>query len=505
MDFHSEVSEMARAIPRWIPALVVLPALVGCDTGAANQADFTLETAAVVRGDLESSVEATGTVEAIRVMEIRSQASGEILNMPVELGDEVDRGDLLLQIDPRDERNELEQARADLEQAQAQLTVAESRIQRMRSLRDSGVVTAEELESAIVEHANARSDQVRARTRLELAEERLEDATVSAPIAGTIVEKNVEEGQVVTGTRDLTGGTVLLRMADLSHIQVRTLVDESEIGGVAPGLPAAITVEAYPERTFHGEVLQIEPQATVDQNVTMFAVLTQIPNDERLLKPGMNADVEIILGRKENVLKLPNSGVKMPDEARQLVSALGLDETLLEQRVAAGGGTGDGGSTPDRPGGSPRGGDGPAADNGSPGAGETSREEGAEGEEGEMTVERLRSLSPQERRERMASMSAGERRRLMSQMRAAGGRGGPGSSARPGGGGRRPAFVFVRDEEGLLTLRPVLLGLSSWEETEVVAGLEEGDTVVEVPLALVQQSEMLQRFRSRSGIPGMGN
>ncbi|NIP58652.1 MAG: efflux RND transporter periplasmic adaptor subunit [Gemmatimonadetes bacterium] len=447
-----------------------------CGSGSANEPGFSLETATVERGALESSVEATGTVEAIRVLEVRSQASGEILNMPVELGDEVEQGALLLEIDPRDEVNEVEQARADLEQAQAQLAVAESRLSRMRALRDSGVVTAEELETAIVEHANARSAHVRAQTRLELAQEQRADATVRAPISGTIVEKGVEEGQVVTGTRDLTGGTVLLRMADLSEVQVRTLVDESEIGGVGPGLPASITVEAYPDRTFRGEVLQIEPQATVEQNVTMFAVLTRIPNESRLLKPGMNADVEIVLGRREGVLKLSNSAVKMPDEARQLVSALGMDPELLDRRITTGG-------------------EGAAA-SGDPEQSVSREETGAL-----PGPERLRSMSREERRELLQSLSSEERRELMRRLPG----GGPGGASASGAvSGPRPAFVFVR-EDGVLTLSPVTVGLSSWEETEIVAGLEEGDAVVEVPLALVQQSELLERFRRRSGVPGMTN
>jgi len=461
-------------------AAFLLAAVLGvgaCGSGSANEPGFSLETATVERGGLESSVEATGTVEAIKVLEVRSQASGEILNMPVELGDEVEQGALLLEIDPRDEVNEVEQGRADLEQAEAQLGVAESRLARMRALRDSGVVTAEELETAIVEHANARSSHVRAQTRLELAQEQRADATVRAPISGTIVEKGVEEGQVVTGTRDLTGGTVLLRMADLSEVQVRTLVDESEIGGVGPGLPASITVEAYPDRTFRGEVLQVEPRATVEQNVTMFAVLTRIPNESRLLKPGMNADVEIVLGRREGVLKLSNSAVKMPDEARQLVSALGMDAGLLDQRVEAG----DEGASPSR---------GSA---------------GAASDEGDRVLpgpERLRAMSTEERRELLRSSSPEERRELMRRLRS----GGPGEASASGAAtGPRPAFVFVRDDQGVLTLKPVRVGLSSWEETEIVAGLEEGDAVVEVPLALVQQSELLERIRRRSGVPGMRN
>ena len=476
-----------------------LALLVACGGGREDESGrLTLEESVVSRGSLKSSVEATGTVEPIRSVEVRTQASGEILRMPVELGDEVESGEVLLEIDPRNEVNALEQARADLERSEAELTVARSRLERMQALRDSGVVTTEEYESALVSHANARSAFVRAETQLELAQDQRADATVNAPISGTVIQKNVEEGQVVTGTRDLTGGTVLLVLADLANVQVRTLVDESEIGGVQPGLPASITVEAYPDRTFQGEVLQVEPQATVEQNVTMFAVLSRIPNDERLLKPGMNANVEIVLGERTNVLKVANGGVKMPSEARQLVSAIGMDPALLEQRVQVAGAP-------------------------------------TEDQEGDVpSLDELASMSQSERRELMQSLDAEQRRQLASRMRerggfegqaggraAVGGRaplaigpGGPPPGALFGGaagGGPsrttdrsspRDAFAFVRTAEGGLTLEPIRVGLSSWEETEILGGLEEGDTVVNVPLALVQQSEMLDRFRSR--MPGLG-
>lgn len=466
-----------RPFGRLLMAGLVL-ALPACGSGSASQSELTLENASVTRQDIEAAVEATGTVEPIRRVEVKSQASGEILEMPVDLGDRVERGDLLARIDPRDEVNELAQARADLEQAQAQLQVAESRLERARALRDSGVVTAEELESAILEHANARSAHQRSTTRLELAREQRDDATVRAPIAGTVIGKQVEEGQIITSTRDVTGGTTLLTMADLAEVQVRTLVDESEIGSVNEGLPAEIAVEAYPDRAFRGEVLKIEPEATVEQNVTMFAVLTRIPNDEGLLRPGMNADVTIVVGRQEDVLALPNAGVKMPDEARRLIEALGMDASLVEQEAPSV--DGDGGE-----------------------ASEGAEAAAASEEEGDdlPDPEEVRSMSPDERRELFASLDGAERRRLVERMREAR----EAAEARRDAGEPRKAFVFVRNGTGDLTLKPILVGLSNFEYTHVVAGLGEGDEVVQVPLALVQQRELLQRMRQRSGVPGMSS
>lgn len=460
-------------------AAALIAALSGCTTGEANEAEQTLQIETASRQSIVSSVEATGTIEPIRIIEVKSQAGGEVLALPVELGDNVERGKLLVRIDPRDVNNAFEQAKADLDVAVARFDVAERQLERMQELHNSDIVTEVELESAILEHANANAALVRAKTNLELAEDKLNDVTLRAPITGTIVERTVEQGQVVTGTRDLTGGTVLMRMADLNEVQVRTLVDETDIGRLEPGLPAEITVEAYPNRTFHGTVLKIEPQAVVEQNVTMFAVLTRIQNDEDLLRPGMNSDVEVVIGQRQDVLTLPNSGVKTQQAAQQLANALGIevDVNVLLREARRGSETTE--STQ------------PAND-----------EPVINGRR----MSEIQSLSQTERREWFQGLSAAERSQMMQQFQ----------GARPGGGGRgnrqppvnsgepRPAFVFYYDEVGMLTLKPVMIGLSDFDNTEIVSGLTEGEEVVAVPFSLIQQQEFLNRIRSRSGLPGIG-
>jgi HlyD family secretion protein len=352
------------------------------------------------------------------------------------------------------------------------LQIAERRLARSQALHDSSIVTAEELETEMLEHANARAALVRGEANLELATDRLNDVVVRSPIDGTVVEREIEAGQIVTSTREVTGGTLLMRMADLSEVQVRTMVDETDIGSIETDLPAEITVEAYPDRTFRGTVLKIEPQAVVDQSVTMFAVLTRIVNEESLLRPGMNSDVEIVIGRRDEALTLDNGGVKTPDEARQLVEALGLDPSLLEQEVEV------------------------ASEEPSDG-----EEPGEEPEGDDAVLEQLRSMTQDERRSYFQGLEPGERQRLFHLMRAAREQQEQADRANPTR--PRPAFVFVEDDAGVLTLKPVMIGLSSWEYTEVLAGLREGDEVLEVPLSLVQQQELLQRIRSRSGVPGV--
>ncbi|MGH7539742.1 MAG: hypothetical protein ACRELC_01965, partial [Gemmatimonadota bacterium] len=230
-------------------------------------------------------------------------------------------------------------------------------------------------------------------------------------------------------------------------------------------------------------VLKIEPQAVVEQNVTMFPVLTRIGNDDHLLRPGMNADVQIVIGREEDVLALPNSALKTPQEATQLARALGIDVDMetLEREAAAPGGDGE-----------------PA------GSGQPTESAPASSEDtlGGVPVSRLRTMSQDERREWFRKLSDEERRRAIARFRRQGGADG-GTAAPVRTGEPRPAFVFVYGPDSTLTLKPVTIGLGNYDVTQIVHGLEEGDEVVSVPLSLIQQQDFLERIRSRNQLPGV--
>ena len=186
----------------------------------------------------------------------------------------------------------------------------------------------------------------------------------------------------------------------------------------------------------------------------------------------MNADVEIVIGRRNDVLTLPNGAVKTPREARELVQALGLDPELLQARA-------------------------PTA----PGTELASNGQNRNGEEDSLAtvMRRLQGMSQEERREYVQSLDPADRNRLFQEFR----RRREAESAPSDPGQPRPAFVFKSTPQGGLTIEPVTIGLSSWERTEVLAGVEEGEEVLQVPLALVQQRELLQRIRERSGVPGV--
>ena len=297
----------------------------------------TYQSLPVERRDIVVSAQASGTVQPDTTVEVKSKASGEILDLAVETGQAVKRGDLMVRVDPRIPRNAVAQAQADLEVAQARLTNANSQKRRADELFKSQSITEQEHEQALLDYANANAEVIRARVALETMRDQLDDTNVRAPISGTIIEKQVERGQVISSpTNDVGGGTVLLKMADLNLVQVRTLVDETDIGKIQPGQRATVTVDAFPNRPFQGTVLKIEPQALTEQNVTMFPVLVRIDNKEGLLRPGMNSEVEVHVGRRDDVLAVPNAALRTQRDVGSAAQVLGLSPEAVQQQLAAG-------------------------------------------------------------------------------------------------------------------------------------------------------------------------
>ena len=323
---------------------MLAPVVVACGANEVEEV-ASLQTATVIRGDLRITAEATGNVEPIRKVEVTSKASGEVLRLYVDVGYEVEPGGLIAEVDPRDVANAFDQADADLVVAQARMEISQAQLDRSEELLESGVISAQEHESRVLDFANSQATLVRSQTNHELAQLRLDDVIIRAPLAGTILEKNVEEGQVIqSASQNVSGGTTLVIMADLRSMQVRTLVDETDIGEIRPGMEATVTVEAYPRERFVGTVEKIEPQALVQQNVTMFQVIVQLDNSSGLLKPGMNSEVEIELAQATDILLVPNSAVVTPDDVQPAAMVLGLDFEAIDTSNLFAGLEDDGGS-----------------------------------------------------------------------------------------------------------------------------------------------------------------
>jgi len=342
-----------------LTALLVLGLVAACKGKGAEP--LRIQTAAVERRTIVVQAEATGIIEPINVVEVKSRSSGQITEMPVETGTLVRPGALIVQLDTRDVQNQYDQSKAELDAAEKSLQVAEQAKRRSDELFRGQIITAQENEQAGLTYQNALSQIVRARTNLDLAQQRLDDARVVAPVMGTIIEKPVALGQVIqSGTSAVGGGTTIVRMADLTKVRARALVNETDIGRVQPGQEATVIVDAFPDRPFAGTVEKIEPQAVVQQNVTMFPVLVSLENREGLLLPGMNGEVSIISDRRENVVSVPNEAIRSVREAAQAAAILGIDPDSVQAQLRAAMGGFGGGFGGQRPAGAPPGGGAPA-------------------------------------------------------------------------------------------------------------------------------------------------
>lgn len=449
-----------------------LLAAVGC--GSRTSTTSLAQTEQVARRNLSVTVEATGTVEPINLVEVKSKASGQIVEMPVEIGTAVGRGDLLVQVDPRDVQNEFDQAEATLSAAEARSEVARLQKQRADQLFAEQVITATEHEAAMLDDANAKAELVRARTNLDLARQRLEDATVRAPIAGTVLEKPVSVGQVISSaTSSVSGGTTLLKMADLGRVRMRAMVVETDIGQVKEGQSVNVVVDAYPQRVFNGTVEKIEPQAVVDQSVTMFPVLISITNEEGLLLPGMNGEVTMLVSERRNALTVPVDAVRTMRELPGIANVLGFDADSLRNQMR-----------------------GRLAGRGGGGGADADAQPAASGRD---SLQRRSGRGPN------GAAPDSAQRAMWRQRRAAGGGapgGGRGSAGGGGGGGARsmPQFAVVKNGEDL-SPRIVRLGISDYDYVEVLGGLEEGEEVLLLGVVQMEQerAELQNRIRSRVG------
>jgi HlyD family secretion protein len=439
--------------------IAVIALLAGCKKATAP---VSYQAVPVERRDIVVSAQASGTVQPDTTVEVKSKASGEILQLSAETGEVVQRGAPLVRIDPRNARNAMAQAQADLDVAKAKLANSTSQKRRADELFQSRSITEQEHEQALLDYADARSAVVRSQVDVDNARIQLEDTDVRAPITGTVLEKDVERGTVIaSATSNVSGGTTLMKMANLNQVQVRTLVDETDIGKVQPGQRATVTVDAFPNRPFTGTVLKIEPQAQTEQNVTMFPVLVRIDNKEGLLRPGMNAEVEVHVGQRDSVLAVPNAALRTARDVGSAAQVLGLSPAAVQQQLAAAR---------------------PANDS-------ASRATIKDSSKDSSTRASMGAAPPAGGSDRTGRAGAGRRGRGQAQ----------------GVGSRYIVFVKRNGQPTPVWIRT---GLTDLDYSEVLEGLTPSDSVLVLPSAsLVQsQQDMRDRFNRATGggaVPGM--
>jgi HlyD family secretion protein len=272
--------------------------------------------AQIERGDLQSTVSATGTLSAVKTVTVGTQVSGQVSALLVDFNDRVKKGQLLARIDPTLAQQAVTDAQANLERAQAQALQAQRDYARNRELGTSGLVPRSEIESTQSSSEVARAGVKSAQIALERARQNLAYTNIYAPIDGVVVARNVDEGQTVAAS--LSAPELFKIANDLAQMQILALVGESDIARIAEGQSVEFTVQALQGQTFKGTVRQVRLESTTADNVVNYTVVVSVDNAGGKLLPGMTARVSFLTKSAENVLKVANAALRYKPTEEQL-------------------------------------------------------------------------------------------------------------------------------------------------------------------------------------------
>src|SRR5687767_15024210 len=275
--------------------------------------------ATVTRGNLESTVSATGALSAVTTVQVGTQVSGLVRQIYVDFNDRVKKGQLLARIDPTLQQQAVLDAQAGLIRAQADLERSQSEYERNKTLFDAKVLTATEFNTAQYNYTVAQASVKSAQVALERARKNLSYTEIYAPIDGVVVERNVDVGQTVAAS--LSAPQLFLIANDLAQMQILASVDESDIGQIHEGQDVRFTVQAYPSQNFTGTVRQVRLQSATTENVVNYTVVVAVANPKGTLLPGMTATVEFLTGSASNALIVPNAALRFRPTAEMMAEA----------------------------------------------------------------------------------------------------------------------------------------------------------------------------------------
>jgi HlyD family secretion protein len=301
---------------------------------ASKEAGINSTTAEVVRGDIRSTISATGKLSAVETVDVGTQISGTVTKVYIDYNSAVKAGDLIAEIDPKTLQSDVDQAnanllasRADLLNAKAVYAKAASDYSRTQQLAAKDLVAKADVDSDKSAYEVAKAQVAASEARVAQSTASLSKAKINlgytkiySPVDGVVVAKNVDAGQTVAASYQTPSIAEIAR--NLAEMQVEVNVDEADIGGVKDGQKATFTVDAFPMKTFSGEVTQIRLSPTTTDNVVTYTVIVRVANDEKILMPGMTANVSLLMQNKDNVLIVPNSALRFrPTEAAAAAQA----------------------------------------------------------------------------------------------------------------------------------------------------------------------------------------
>ena len=272
------------------------------------------ETTTVEKGNISTTVTATGTIEPVTSVEVGTQVSGIVAKIYVDYNSEVKAGQVIAELDRTNLTSTLESQRANLTSAESALAYQKANFERYKTLYDKGLISANDFEQARLSYVQAQQQVTTARQSVKRAQTDLGYATITSPINGVVLSKAVEEGQTVAAS--FSTPTLFTIAQDLTDMRVIADIDEADIGEVKEGQRVSFTVDAFPQDTFQGQVTQVRQQPTTESNVVTYEVVISAPNADLKLKPGLTANVTIFTLEKNDVLTVSAKALRFaPNEA----------------------------------------------------------------------------------------------------------------------------------------------------------------------------------------------
>jgi HlyD family secretion protein len=269
---------------------------------------FVYKTATIDRGDIANYVSATGTVNPVTMVEVGSQVAGVIKQIHVDYNAKVTKGQPLAEIDPTSFQAQVRHAQASVRKATEDVRRAKTLMEENKSLYDKALIAREVYTNSVSHYTSMRALLEQMEAELAIARVNLQHTTIRAPLAGLVVAKQINVGQTVAANAQAPA--LFLIAEDLAQMKLDTNISEADIGKMQPNQKASFTVDAYPGQTFHGTVWQIRHVPAVVQNVVTYNVVLLIENPDLQLKPGMTAEVNILVDARHNSLRVPRAALR---------------------------------------------------------------------------------------------------------------------------------------------------------------------------------------------------
>ena len=300
-------------------------------TGCSKKTGFTYSEAEAAKQDIVNSVTATGTIEPVTSVDVGTQVSGVISKLYVDYNSVVKAGQVIAELDRTNLMSELSSAQASLKSAQSELDYQKTNYERYKALYDKGLISANDFEQARLSYVQAQQRTRQQKESVKKAQTNLGYATITSPIDGVVLSKEVEEGQTVASS--FSTPTLFKIARDLTDMRVIADVDEADIGDVKEGQRVTFTVDAFPDDTFEGQVTQVRQEAATESNVVTYEVVISAPNDDLKLKPGLTANVVIFTMEAKDVLAVPSKALRFTPREAMLNSDETITDTDAKEKV----------------------------------------------------------------------------------------------------------------------------------------------------------------------------